>query len=85
MNKILQILLISSLLLQLSCCFYDLAAEEEPSVADFLFELGVDYYKKGKLSFILISPRDKSSFLNELGQKTKGLSLQGDRIARPSQ
>lgn len=50
-----------------------------------LDRLRIDYHRKGKLSFILISPRDKSSFLNELGQKTRGLSLQGDRITRLSQ
>ena len=46
-----------------------------------LDRLRIDYYRKGKLTFLLISPEDRTAFLNELVLKTKGLSLQGDKVA----
>jgi hypothetical protein len=46
-----------------------------------LDRLRIDYRKKDKLTFLLISPEERSAFLNELVLKTNGLSLQGDRVA----
>lgn len=45
-----------------------------------LDRLRIDYRKKGKLKFMLISPEDRSAFLNELVLTTNNLSLQGDKI-----
>ncbi|MCP4580124.1 MAG: PH domain-containing protein [candidate division Zixibacteria bacterium] len=50
-----------------------------------LDRLRIDYHKQGKLTFILISPDDKSAFLNELEVITKNLSPRGDKITRQSQ
>jgi hypothetical protein len=45
-----------------------------------LDRLRIDYRRKDKLTFLLISPEEKSAFLNELVFKTNGLSLQGDKV-----
>ena len=45
-----------------------------------LDRLRIDYHRKGKLTFLLISPEDRTAFLNELVSKTNGLSLQGDKV-----
>ena len=44
-----------------------------------LDRLRIDYHRKGKLTWLLISPEDRSAFLNELMGKTGGLSLSRDR------
>ncbi len=49
-----------------------------------LDRLRIDYHKKSKLKFILISPEDRSAFLNELVLTTNNLSLQGDKITSQS-
>lgn len=46
-----------------------------------LDRLRIDYHRKGKLTFLLISPEDRAAFLNELVLKTNGLSLQGEKVA----
>jgi hypothetical protein len=46
-----------------------------------LDRLRIDYHRKGKLTFLLISPEDRTAFLNDLILKTNGLSLQGDKVA----
>jgi hypothetical protein len=45
-----------------------------------LDRIRIDYHKEGKKTFLLISPEDKSGFLNELALKTDGLSRQGEKI-----
>ena len=50
-----------------------------------LDRLQIDYKKKGKATFTLISPENKSAFLNELVQKSEGLQLQEERIIRISE
>jgi hypothetical protein len=50
-----------------------------------LDRLQIDYTKKGKLTFTLISPENKKAFLNELVLKTEGLHLQEERIIRFSE
>jgi hypothetical protein len=45
-----------------------------------LDRLRIDYRRKDKRTFLLISPEEKSAFLNELALKTNGLSLQGDKV-----
>lgn len=47
-----------------------------------LDRLQIDYKKKGKLTFTLISPENKNAFINELVQKTEGLQLRDERIIR---
>jgi hypothetical protein len=47
-----------------------------------LDRLRIDYRRKAKPAFILISPEDRSAFLNELGQKIGSLSPQRDKAAK---
>ena len=49
-----------------------------------LDRLKIDYKKKGKLCFILISPENKKGFLNELARKDPELRLQEEKIIRYS-
>ena len=49
-----------------------------------LDRLRIDYLKKGKLTFALVSPQDKAAFLTNLAQATDGLELTGDQLVRPS-
>jgi len=45
-----------------------------------LDRLQIDYRKKDKIAFNLISPQDKTAFLKELVEKTEGLQLQEDGL-----
>ena len=47
-----------------------------------LDRLRIDYLKKGKPTFSLVSPEDKAGFLRDLVQTTDGLELRGDQIVR---
>jgi hypothetical protein len=47
-----------------------------------LDRLQIDYRKKGKHTFTLISPENKQFFLNELIQSTDGLRLQANEVVR---
>jgi hypothetical protein len=47
-----------------------------------LDRLRIDYLKKGKLTFSLVSPEDKAAFLTNLVLSTDGLELRGDQIIR---
>jgi hypothetical protein len=47
-----------------------------------LDRLHIDYRKKGKKTYALISPEDKESFLRELVQKTSGLEKRGHKVIR---
>lgn len=47
-----------------------------------LDRLQISYLKKGNLTFTLVSPEDKQSFLNELVQSTDGLKVQADEVVR---
>ena len=49
-----------------------------------LDRLRIDYRKKGKFTFTLVSPEDKAAFLTNLVQTTDGLELRDDHIIRPS-
>jgi hypothetical protein len=45
-----------------------------------LDRLRIDYLKKGKPAFSLVSPEDKVTFLTNLVQSTDGLELRGDQV-----
>jgi hypothetical protein len=47
-----------------------------------LDRLQINYRKKGRHTFTLVSPENKQSFLNELVQSTDGLRLQVDEVLR---
>jgi hypothetical protein len=47
-----------------------------------LDRLQINYQKKGKPAFTLVSPNNKQSFLNELIQSTGGLRLEADGVVR---
>jgi hypothetical protein len=47
-----------------------------------LDRLRVSYRKDSEQTFIMISPRDKLSFLQELAANDAGLQLRGDRLIR---
>jgi hypothetical protein len=47
-----------------------------------LDRLRIDYLKKGKPTFSLVSPKDKAAFLKNLVQSTDGLELRGYQITR---
>ena len=52
------------------------------SAAWSLDRLRVDYRKKGKVAFTLISPENREEFLTELAQTAQGLEREGDQIVR---
>ncbi len=47
-----------------------------------LDRLRINYRKKGKITFALISPENKEAFLRELAQKASYLELRGDEVIR---
>jgi hypothetical protein len=47
-----------------------------------LDRLRIDYLKKGKPTFSLVSPEDKAAFLTNLVQSTDGLELRGNQMIR---
>ena len=47
-----------------------------------LDRLRVDYQKKGEQTSVIISPKDKISFMKELSASDAGLKLRGDRLVR---
>ena len=47
-----------------------------------LDRLRIDYTRKGKSAFTLVSPKDKRAFLADLVHSTSGLVLDGDGIRR---
>lgn len=50
-----------------------------------LDRLRIDYRKNGRLSFALISPENKVSFLRTLVQRTVNLELSGNEVVRRTQ
>jgi hypothetical protein len=50
-----------------------------------LDRLHIGYRKKGKISFVLISPANRNSFLRELVRKSSDLELDGDTVVRSRQ
>ncbi|MBT8352523.1 MAG: PH domain-containing protein [Deltaproteobacteria bacterium] len=58
----------------------------DPSSAPALSldRLRIDYMKKGKPAFTLVSPEDKTNFLTNLVQAAGGLELRGNQVIRPS-
>jgi len=49
-----------------------------------LDRLHINYKRKNKRAYILISPDDKSAFLNELSVKNNNITLSRDRISSQS-
>ena len=49
-----------------------------------LDRLHIGYWKKGKKTFVLISPENRDSFLRELVRKSSDLELDGDTAIRYS-
>jgi hypothetical protein len=50
-----------------------------------LDRLHIEYRKKGKKTFVLISPENRNAFIRELARKSSDLELDGDTVIRTSE